>query len=415
MTVASAVSRSGPYTGNGTQTVFAYGFKVFAASDLQVVLRSSSGIETVQTLSTHYTVSGVGSDAGGNVTMVSAPASGQTLTIVRLVPLTQETDLRNQGGFYPEVHERAFDRLTMQVQQVDEELERSLSFPVSDAALEATLPSSAIRANKVLVFDATGAPGVTDVAGLASVTATAFVNVQEFTGNGVAVSFTLQNAPASANAITVSIGGIVQSAVSDYSLAGNVLTFTAAPPNGQLIIVRWITAAGAGTYVPISATVAGTSEVRANGGALNVQGVGSGSGAVSAINQYSYYGASQNVFGNLGRAYTAGGTPTSPAASGGLTGFETREWYGHDGSNFVRGALFAARATAAPSTGSVPMELGWGIGSGSALNVVLRSGGQWRFVPMASAPASPLAGDVYYDSGTNKLRCWNGSTWNDLF
>jgi len=38
----------------------------------------------------------------------------------------------------------------------------------------------------------------------------------------------------------------------------------------------------------------------------------------------------------------------------------------------------------------------------------------WRFIP-TTAPSSPSAGHVYYDSGTNKLRCYNGSTWNDLF
>lgn len=35
--------------------------------------------------------------------------------------------------------------------------------------------------------------------------------------------------------------------------------------------------------------------------------------------------------------------------------------------------------------------------------------------PAQTQPASANPGDTYYDSGTNKLRCWNGSTWNDLF
>lgn len=30
-------------------------------------------------------------------------------------------------------------------------------------------------------------------------------------------------------------------------------------------------------------------------------------------------------------------------------------------------------------------------------------------------PPNGVAGDVYYDSGTNKLRCHNGTVWNDLF
>jgi hypothetical protein len=32
-----------------------------------------------------------------------------------------------------------------------------------------------------------------------------------------------------------------------------------------------------------------------------------------------------------------------------------------------------------------------------------------------NAIASPATGLVLYDSTTNKLQCYNGSTWNDLF
>jgi hypothetical protein len=37
-----------------------------------------------------------------------------------------------------------------------------------------------------------------------------------------------------------------------------------------------------------------------------------------------------------------------------------------------------------------------------------------RFEPRATAPASPPAGQVYYDSPSNKLKVWNGSSWQDL-
>jgi hypothetical protein len=44
----------------------------------------------------------------------------------------------------------------------------------------------------------------------------------------------------------------------------------------------------------------------------------------------------------------------------------------------------------------------------------IKSNGSVRFQPMTQ-PVTAEAGDVYYDSGTNKLRCYNGSIWNDLF
>ncbi len=41
--------------------------------------------------------------------------------------------------------------------------------------------------------------------------------------------------------------------------------------------------------------------------------------------------------------------------------------------------------------------------------------GAVNFVPLAADPTPAAAGDVYYNSGTNKLRCYNGTSWNDLF
>jgi len=45
----------------------------------------------------------------------------------------------------------------------------------------------------------------------------------------------------------------------------------------------------------------------------------------------------------------------------------------------------------------------------------IKSTGQIRFVPIAADPSGAESGDVYYNSSTNKLRCYNGTSWNDLF
>ncbi|AUC79327.1 hypothetical protein CW736_08000 [Nonlabens sp. MB-3u-79] len=37
-----------------------------------------------------------------------------------------------------------------------------------------------------------------------------------------------------------------------------------------------------------------------------------------------------------------------------------------------------------------------------------------NLTPRATTPTSPSAGDIYYDSGTNKVRLWNGSVWENL-
>jgi hypothetical protein len=112
MTVPSAI-RLVTYAGDDTTTVFQYGFKVFAAADLVVEL---DGVPLTDGV--HYTVDGIGNALGGNVTMVKAPATGETLTIERTMALVQLTDLRNKGTFLPQSVEDTFDKVVMMIQSV---------------------------------------------------------------------------------------------------------------------------------------------------------------------------------------------------------------------------------------------------------------------------------------------------------
>jgi hypothetical protein len=115
MTVPTQI-RLVEYPGDDSSTVFPYPFKVFIAADMVVTLIDGAMVETIQTLGVHYTISGLGLPQGGNVTMLTAPATGETLRIERTLPLTQITDLRNQGTFLPQNIEDALDRLVMMLQ-----------------------------------------------------------------------------------------------------------------------------------------------------------------------------------------------------------------------------------------------------------------------------------------------------------
>lgn len=106
------------YTGNGSTTAFAVPFKFMQASDLVVRLTPVGGIAATCTPGTDYTVTGAGVDAGGTVTMTSAPASGATLSIARATALTQTTSFQTQGAFSPKAHEAALDKVTLEAQEV---------------------------------------------------------------------------------------------------------------------------------------------------------------------------------------------------------------------------------------------------------------------------------------------------------
>lgn len=131
MTVSSEVNKSGPYNGNGVTTVFDYDFKIVDEDHLKVIKTSAAGVEATLVIDTHYIVSDVGNPLGGQIALLSAPSTGEMITILRDVPFTQETDLENQGAYYAETVEAAFDLAIMRDQQLAEQIDRAVKIPPS--------------------------------------------------------------------------------------------------------------------------------------------------------------------------------------------------------------------------------------------------------------------------------------------
>jgi hypothetical protein len=159
MTVATATNKV-VTPGNGLTTVFSYNFRIDTAADVQVTYTDTLGVSTILSASV-YSVSGLALPGGGTVTypLIGSPiASGTSLTIARVLPLTQLVSISNQGAFYPESVELAIDRAVMETQQISEEIGRTLVGPITDASPMTALPSAVQRASKVLMFDASGNP-----------------------------------------------------------------------------------------------------------------------------------------------------------------------------------------------------------------------------------------------------------------
>jgi len=169
MSIASTTNRV-DYTGNGAVDTYAYTFRIFSKTDLKVTVRNTASppVETTLTVDTHYTVTGAGDENGGNVALVNGAfdwldADGDLktnyrLTIRRVRPLTQTTDIRNQGDFFPETHEDSFDHGVMIAQQLDEEIDRSVKNPetVPTSTFSPTLPTDIATADKALVTNPSG-------------------------------------------------------------------------------------------------------------------------------------------------------------------------------------------------------------------------------------------------------------------
>jgi hypothetical protein len=138
------------YSGNGSTTVFAYTFHLFDQAQVRVALiNDTTKVQTVQTITTEYTVSGVGESGGGNITFITAPPSGNTVHISYLIPIQQNTDYLKNADF-PEVsHENALDKITEIAQQINEKSDRSLKAPRTNQISDGTVPDGDIVAKYV--------------------------------------------------------------------------------------------------------------------------------------------------------------------------------------------------------------------------------------------------------------------------
>lgn len=165
MTV-STTSTKVQYNGDGSTTAFSVPFKYLSKDDVKVILTDADGDDTEWTRGTQYTLSAAGVDAGGTLTVSTSPTNytpqaGERLTILLDAEATQNVDLPLGGPFPSTSVETALDRLTLLVQQREEENARSLRFPESDpTTIDGTIPSSANRANMVLGFNSDGEPTV---------------------------------------------------------------------------------------------------------------------------------------------------------------------------------------------------------------------------------------------------------------
>jgi len=181
MTVTTT-NTTNQYTGNGTTNVFNITFQFWDDADIEVYLRTiATGAEVLQTLSTHYTISG-GDGSTGSITFdpTNRPAatdltSATEIHIRRNTVTTQQFDFTPSTVFPSADTERALDRAAMRDQEDRADfLDRAIRNPVTDkdpstGAPDMTLPSSALRASKYLYFDADGKP---TAAALTTATAT---------------------------------------------------------------------------------------------------------------------------------------------------------------------------------------------------------------------------------------------------
>lgn len=227
--VVAAYAKDGPYTGNGNVgQQFVIDFEFFATSEIIATTRvTATGAEAVLVETQDYTMTGTGSSpyTGGTLTLVGSLAATSTLTINRLTPQTQTTDLETSGELPADTLEDRYDKLTMMVQDLQEQVNRCLRVPVTDGStVEAgcALDDAISRASGYLAFTAAGVPTVTGtiVSGVAAdVTITPFAETFLDDTNAPGVLTTLLVTPLAQELLLAASQGAAQTVLGISAVA----------------------------------------------------------------------------------------------------------------------------------------------------------------------------------------------------
>ena len=377
-----------------TQTSFAVPFVFFTKStDLNVFVDNTERTFDASTSNTTlYTVTGGDGSTGTVTTSVTGATGGSTVVITRAVPLSRTTDFPSSGAFEISKLNTELDTITAIQSDFNDSASRAIRLQDSDDAVSLELPLKSARLGTVLGFNATtgaaeAGPTIANVNSLSAITA----NI---------------NTVASISANVTTVAGISSNVTTVAGISSNVTTVA-----GQVTNMTNITN-------NLSAVQnASANATKAQNYAIKTDG------AVESSNYSS-------------KAWAIGGTGVTDTAGSG----SAKEW-ATDTSNTCDGTEYSAKEYAigtqsAQTEGSAKQ---WALGGGSGFDSNTAVSGSnysakyWALQAAASktefsniyhgsATSDPStdpdgsaleAGDLYFNSSSNVLRVYNGSSWQD--
>ena len=440
MTISSTTVKNS-YSGDGSTDTFNYTFKIFADSDLQVIIRSSLGTETVKTLTTHYTVTGAGDASGGTVVFTSGniPSATETVVIRRAVPQTQAIDYIANDPFPAESHEEGLDRSMMTIQQLQEEIDRSIKLSRTNTmtSTEFTVGSSD-RASKVLAFDSSGELSVAQELGQfqgdwsSGETYAQRDIIKDTSNNNIYICITAHTSsgaePISTNIDVAKWSLLVDAESATTSATNAAASATAAAASATAAETAETNAETAQTAAELAETNAETSETNAASSASSA----STSATNAATSESNASTSETNAAASATSASSSASTATTQAsaASTSATNAATSE------TNAATSATNAATSASNASTSETNAATSASAASTSATNAsnaqtaaetaqaaaeLAYDNFDDRYLgPKASDPTLDNDGDalidgaLYFNTTTNVLKYWDGAAWQNV-
>ena len=432
MTISSTTVKNS-YSGDGSTTTFNHTFKIFADSDLQVIIRSSTATETVKTITTHYTVTGAGSASGGTVVFTSGniPASGETVVLRRAVPQTQAIDYIANDPFPAESHEEGLDRAAMTTQQIQEELDRAIKLSRTNTMTSTEFTVGATtRANKVLAFDSSGELSVTQELGTYQGTDTT-VTTEAYSVRDIIKSTTTAQLNNVYICVADSVVGdsltdtdhfeLLVDAVSAATSATNAASSASAAATSATNAATSATAAATSeTNAATSESNASTSETNAATSATNAAtsatsaSTSATSATASATTATTKASEASTSATNAATSETNAATSATNASTSETNAATSATTATTKASEASTSATNAATSATAAQTAQTAAEAAQTAAETAADNFDDTYLGAKASDPTVDNDGDALtAGDLYFNTTNNVLRVYTGSAWQD--
>ena len=437
MTVSTTIIKSS-HNGNGSTTTFAYNFKIFADSDLVVIIRSSTGTETTKTLTTHYTVSGAGDASGGSITFTTGntPASGETVVIRRNVPQTQAIDYIANDPFPAETNEEGLDRTTMIAQQVSEATDRSIKLSRTNTMTSTEFTVGATeRANKILAFDSAGEISVTQELGTfkgtdATVTTEAY-NVRDIikstttaelnnvyicvadsvVGDSLTDTDHFQLLVDAVSAATSATAAASSASAASTSASAAATSATNAANSASTATTKASEASTSATNAASSASTASTqaSNAASSASAASTSETNAASSASTASTQATNAASSATAAASSATTATTKASEASTSATNAASSATTAST---QASNASTSATNAASSATAADTAKTAAQTAQAAAEAAADNFDDTYLGAKASDPTVDNDGDALtAGDLYFNTTSNVLKVYSGSAW----
>ena len=113
-------------TAIAAQTAFTYNFPLQNEADLTVIREDgATGVQTTLVNPTHYTVSGVGAEAGGTVTLNAGATAGDIYYLIGEASLERLQSVARNGRFQSDAMDADFDRMVLVAQEQRRDIGRA--------------------------------------------------------------------------------------------------------------------------------------------------------------------------------------------------------------------------------------------------------------------------------------------------